>query len=100
MIDDKDYAVEREDDGEYGRYFINLAPGIEGEMTYRHVGPNTIAIDHTDTPPAFRGKGVAETLVLKAIADARAEGTKIVPLCSYVVAQFKRHPEWEDLRAQ
>ena len=32
------------------------------------------------------------------IAAARAEGFKIVPLCSYVEAQFRRHPEWEDLR--
>jgi len=97
---DTDYVVEREDDGENGRYVIHLAPGFEGEMTYRHVAPNTIAIDHTLTPREYRGKGVAEKLVFKAVADARAEGTKIVPICSYVVAQFQRHPEWEDLRAR
>ena len=27
-------------------------------------------------------------------------GTKIVPLCSYVVAQFRRHPEWSGLLAE
>ena len=33
---------------------------------------------------------------LDAIADARAEGRKIVPLCPFVNAQRRRHPEWAD----
>ncbi len=36
----------------------------------------------------------------RSIADARAEGTRIRPECSYAVAQFKRHPDWSDLLAQ
>jgi predicted GNAT family acetyltransferase len=97
---DTDYVVEREDNGKAGRYVIRLAPGVEAEMTYRHVGSDTIAIDHTFTPHEYRGRNIAQKLVFEAIASARAEGTKIVPICSYVVAQFKRHPEWEDLRAR
>jgi predicted GNAT family acetyltransferase len=96
---EQDYRVEREDGVGGGRYVIRIAPGFEGEMTYRRIGPGTIAIDHTGVPPEYRGKGLAEMLVNAGIADARAEGTKIVPLCSYVAVQFKRHPEWEDLRA-
>jgi len=96
---DTDYQVEREEDEDGGRYVVRLAPGYEGEMTFRRIDRSTIAIDHTGVPPEFRGRGIAERLVNRAIADARAENGKIVPLCSYVVAQFRRHPEWADLRA-
>ncbi|HVW92301.1 MAG TPA: GNAT family N-acetyltransferase [Devosia sp.] len=93
------YAVEREENEAGGRYVVRLAPGEEGEMTFRKRGADTIVIDHTGVPRAFRSKGIARLLVDRMIEDARAEGTKIVPLCSYVVAQFARHPEWRDLLA-
>ena len=92
-------TVEREDNGAYGRYFVRFPDGAEGEMTYRKVREGVIAIDHTGVPRAHRGQGHAEMLVNAGIADARREGTKIIPLCSYVEAQFRRHPEWADLRA-
>ena len=47
----------------------------------------------------MRGRGIAGKLVEALIDDARSEGFKIIPSCSYVAAQFKRHPEWVDLRA-
>ena len=33
------------------------------------------------------------------VADARAEGFKIIPRCSYVMAQARRHPAWSDVLA-
>ena len=92
-------VVEREDDGSFGRYVVRFDDGTEGEMTYRHTGPGVIAVDHTGVPRHHRGKGHAEMLVQAGIADARREGKRIIPLCSYVEAQFRRHPEWADLRA-
>jgi predicted GNAT family acetyltransferase len=47
----------------------------------------------------MRGQGVAQVLVEALVADARAQGFKIVPQCSYVAALFRRHPEWADLLA-
>ena len=91
--------VERQDTGEGGRYLIALPDGATAEMTYRRVDAQTIAIDHTFVPRSHRGGGLAEKLVQRGIDDARAEGIRIVPLCSYVEAQFRRHPEWTDLRA-
>jgi predicted GNAT family acetyltransferase len=92
--------VEREDDGQSGRYVIHLSGAEEAEMTYRRVRPGVIAIDHTFVPPSQRGKGLAERLVEAGIAGARSDGDLIVPICSYVVAQFRRHPDWADLRAR
>jgi predicted GNAT family acetyltransferase len=94
-----DFTVEREDGAGHGRYVIRLAGGLEAEMTYRRIGSGVIVIDHTYTPPEYRGQNVAFRLIDRAIADARADGTRIKPVCSYAVAQFRRHPEWADLLA-
>lgn len=92
--------IDREDRETEGRYVIHLENGPEAEMTYRRIGAATIAIDHTRVPPAYRGQGIAEKLVARGIADARAEGLRIVPICSYVAAQFRRHPDWDDVLAK
>jgi predicted GNAT family acetyltransferase len=58
-----------------------------------------IAFTHTLVPPALRGRGIAEQLVRKGLADARASGRKVVPACSYVDVFIKRHAEYKDLLA-
>lgn len=94
-----DFSVEREDAPGHGRYYIALPGGLEAEMTYRKVGPGVIAIDHTYTPPQFRGQNIAFQMISRSIADARAENVKIKPECSYAVLQFQRHKDWADLLA-
>ncbi len=54
---------------------------------------------HTVVPRAIGGRGVAGELVKRLIADARKQGFKIVPQCSYVAAKFDKNPDWADLRA-
>ena len=98
-MNDNELTVEREDEPSRGRYFIKLSPDAEAEMTFRKAANNTIVVDHTGVPPAFEGRGIAARLVNAMIEDARKEGFKITPLCSYVVAQFRRHPEWADLHS-
>jgi predicted GNAT family acetyltransferase len=70
-----------------------------GRLTWFARGDARIT-DHTLVPPEIGGKGVAAALVDALIADAKSEGFKIVPQCSYVDAQFRRHPEWADLLAE
>jgi hypothetical protein len=69
-----------------------------GRLTWKAMGPARVA-DHTLVPPEIGGRGVAAALVEALIADAKSEGFTIVPQCSYVEAQFRRHPEWAELRA-
>jgi len=61
---------------------------------------NKLLITHTETPPALQGRGLAGQLVRGMLADVRARGLKIVPLCSYIVDYFNRHPEDRDLLAE
>ncbi len=50
-----------------------------------------------EAAPALRGTGAAGRLMEGVLASARAEGLRVVPLCSYAAAYIRRHPEHHDL---
>jgi predicted GNAT family acetyltransferase len=79
-----------------GRY-VYRADGAEAELTYSIASPHLIIADHTGVPDAFRGQGIGLRLAERLVADARAEGVKIVALCPFVKAQARRHPDWADV---
>ncbi len=89
-------AVRREEGASKGRYSLEVE-GHEAEMTYSVAGDRLIIIEHTEVPPALRGRRIAETLVRRAVEDARAEGRSIIPLCPFAKSQIERHPEWQDV---
>jgi predicted GNAT family acetyltransferase len=96
----EDLTITRHDDGaDAGEYRAHV-PGTEaiGRLTWVARGDIRIA-EHTLVPPAIGGRGVAARLVEAMIEDAREQGFRIVPACSYVAVAFKRHPEWADLCA-
>jgi predicted GNAT family acetyltransferase len=90
-------AIQFEDLGSKGRYFIRTPAGEEAEMTFTTVGERQIIIDHTEVPDAFRGQGAGLRLVTRAVEDARAQGKTIIPLCPFAASQFRRHQEWADV---
>jgi predicted GNAT family acetyltransferase len=91
-------TIIRHDHGSSGEYVAHVAGSDDtGRLTWV-VHDGVKVADHTLVPPGIGNRGVAAALVDKLVADARAEGFKIRPLCSYVVAAFKRHPEWADLK--
>ena len=70
--------------------------GHEAELVYRRQD-GRLLIDHTGVPQAIGGRGVAGELVRAALDYARAEGLRVVPLCSYSAEYIQRHPEYADL---
>jgi len=54
---------------------------------------------HTLVPVELRGRGLAEKLVRAGLAEARTQGRRVVPACSYVAAFIERHAEFQDLLA-
>ena len=89
--------IELEDFGSKGRYFLRSPDGAIAEMTFSKVGETMIIIDHTEVPDAFRGQGAGLRLVTRAVEDVRTSGKKIIPLCPFANAQFRRHEEWADV---
>ena len=53
---------------------------------------------HTEVPPALRGRGIGQSLVKGALEAARREGLRVVPLCPFVKAYLRKHPEAGDVQ--
>lgn len=56
-----------------------------------------VAMTHTEVPPEFEGKGVGSQLVKGALDIVKADGKRVRPLCAFVAAYIKRHPEYQPL---
>jgi len=90
-------TITREQSDTKGRYVYSDGEGPDAEMTYSKAGESLIIIDHTEVPDRFRGQGVGLALVTRAVDDARAAGTRILPLCPFAKAQFGKNPQWVDV---
>ena len=97
MSDEPQDGIRLEESGGRGRYALDLGGGAAAELTFSRDRDGAMVADHTFVPPRLRGQGIAARLVARAVADAQGSGTRIVPLCPYVAAEFRRHPEWADL---
>jgi uncharacterized protein len=74
-----------------------LANGeLVGEIRYR-TEPGLVVLVHTDVAPSAEGTGVGSRLVAGALDDIRARGLGVVPLCPFVAAFIRRHPDYADL---
>lgn len=91
-----DHIVTREHGQTKGRFVIRQG-GDEAELTYSITTPTLIIADHTGVPDSFRGTGAGLALVQALVDAARADGFKVVPLCPFVNATRKKHPEWADV---
>lgn len=67
------------------------------KMTYVPTGKDKIIIDSTYVADQLRGQGVAGLLLDEAIAYARNESKKIIPLCPYVKGKMEGRAEYEDV---
>jgi uncharacterized protein len=86
------------DNPQASRYELWLGTTRAGLIQYR-AGPGAILLVHTEIDPAFKGQGLGERLVAAALEDLRARGLKLVPLCPFVRAYLRRHPDQADLVA-
>ncbi len=75
-----------------GAFFIGEDEDRTGEMVVS-VKDDTLTVYHTEVNPEAEGKGLAKKMLASMVDYARANHLKVSPLCQYVHAQFKRHPD-------
>ncbi|MEA1941692.1 MAG: GNAT family N-acetyltransferase [Pseudomonadota bacterium] len=93
-----DIQITQEETGSKGRYVARIDGETDtAEMTYSRISPSRIIVDHTGVPDSLGGRGVGSALARHVVAEARANGFTIVPLCPFLKAQAERHPDWADV---
>lgn len=56
---------------------------------------DVITLEHTEVEPELEGKGAATAIIEKTLDYIEQHRFRLVPLCPFVVAYLKRHPEWK-----
>ena len=73
--------------------FKLISDGEEiGEMVVGILGAS-MRVYHTEVAPEYEGQGFSKKLLEAMVTYARENSLKVSPLCSFVHAQFKRHPD-------
>lgn len=52
-----------------------------------------LVLVHTEVPPSLGGRGIGGQLVQAAVAFAKQEQLKVVPICPFARTYLRRHPE-------
>jgi predicted GNAT family acetyltransferase len=89
--------IKQEENGSRGAFYIEEEGKRLAEMTFTLPGPGKMIIDHTEVSDALRGKNVGYQLFDTAIAYARENELKIIPLCPFTASVFKKRPELSHL---
>ena len=83
---------------ERSRYELDVDGKVAGILVYRD-GGDVLTMVHTEIGEEWEGQGLGSTLVEGALADVRRRGLRIRPVCPFVAAYVKRHPEVQELVA-
>ena len=92
--------VELRDNEEKERFEGVVEGKVAGYVRYhRRANDGAVVLIHTEVDPAYEGEGVGSALARSVLDRMRAQGTKIVARCPFIVGYIKRHPEYEPLLA-
>lgn len=68
-----------------------------GKITYTEVDDKLWSVDHTYVDKLYSGQGIAGKLMAELVDQARLQGAKMVPVCSYAVREFEKKSEYADV---
>jgi len=80
-----------------GEFYIARDDDEIAEMEIQ-INQDNLTVYHTEVAKEQEGKGLAKKLLNHMVDYARTHKLRVIPLCPYVHAQFKKHPqEYADL---
>lgn len=90
-------SVVFKEDGIYGELQLFSDDKKAGKMDIS-VTDGKLRVYHTEVAAEYEGRGFAKLLLNELVNYSRENSLRIIPLCPYVLSQFKRHPaDYEDV---
>jgi DNA polymerase-4 len=77
------------------RFEVFHGDQLAGFAAYRRRNGATVFV-HTVIEPEFEGKGLGSVLARHALDATVARGETIVPVCPFIAAYLRKHPEYEE----
>lgn len=80
------------DEDGFGLFYIMEDGELIGEMGIS-IKDDEMTVHHTEVLPKAQGRGLSTELLQSMVKFARENKLLVIPMCTYVQAQFKRHAE-------
>ncbi len=89
--------IEIKEEENKGAAIAKIAEQKAGLMSYSIAGNDLLIIDHTEVEPEYKGEGVGKKLLYAIVEMAREKQIKILPLCPFANAMFKKLDDINDV---
>ncbi len=83
--------------GSKGVFYVGDDESPIAELVYTKPAFDKIILEHTEVAEELKGQNVGYQLVEAAVEYARQHSMKILPLCPFANAVFKKKPEYADV---
>src|SRR5688572_14378219 len=78
------------------RFEVDLGDGKIGRTEY-FMRDGTYVFVHTEIPPEFGGRGIADKIAKFALDHVQNEGGKVIARCPFMNKYIQRHKEYQPL---
>lgn len=96
MMEEK-MEVQKEISGSKGKYYIQNASQLVGEVTFSMAGETLMIIDHTHVEEKHKGTGIGAKILTFLVEDVRNKQIKVLPLCPFANAFFRKNKTMQDV---
>jgi predicted GNAT family acetyltransferase len=88
----KKVTIEREELNGANEFVLRVDGERLGFLDYTRPEVGVMRIEYVEVSPQLRGTGLGKQLVEKAVAFAKDNSLRVVPICSYARAVIQRDP--------
>ena len=88
-------TIELADVPQAHRYEARRDGEMVGFIDYK-ARSDMLVLLHTEVPPQFEGQGIGSALIRGVLDEVRARGGTIAPVCPFVAAYIRKHPDYLD----